>query len=275
MPAEDSSFPPKVRIQSHPVQEYLGLIFAYLGEGEPPPLPRYPFLDDIDDTCTVRQVATDVRPYCYRNRIENSIDPVHVAFVHRNSEFRGLVGCPTVAVEETDYGLLVRASRPDGETRVSQFQMPTILYIKIPPQSPAEREWRDFLAWRVPVDDESNRLFSVTLIHMSPEAARNAALDRAPRTGPSIAELGEAVLAGRMHIDDLAEDASVVAVQDYVAQRGQGAIANAAADRLGRSDVAVIQLRNLYTREMKALAEGRPLKQWTALTPMATSGLGV
>src|SRR5918912_1024538 len=100
MPAEDSSFPPKVRIQSHPVQEYLGLIFAYLGEGEPPPLPRYPFLDDIDDTCTVRQVATDVRPYCYRNRIENSIDPVHVAFVHRNSEFRGLVGCPTVAVEE-------------------------------------------------------------------------------------------------------------------------------------------------------------------------------
>ena len=46
-------------------------------------------------------------------------------------------------------------------------------------------------------------------------------------------------------------------------------------DRLGRSDVAVIQLRQLYTRGMRALAEGRPLKQWTALTPMATSGLGV
>src|SRR5919199_1925748 len=42
MPAEDASFPPKVRIASYPTEEYLGLIFAYLGEGEAPPLPRYP-----------------------------------------------------------------------------------------------------------------------------------------------------------------------------------------------------------------------------------------
>ncbi|HZU05086.1 MAG TPA: Rieske 2Fe-2S domain-containing protein, partial [Chloroflexota bacterium] len=32
MPAEDPSFPPKVRIRSYPTQEYLGLIFAYLGD---------------------------------------------------------------------------------------------------------------------------------------------------------------------------------------------------------------------------------------------------
>src|ERR671926_500887 len=36
MPAEDPSFPPKVQIASYPTQEYLGIIFAYLGEGEPP-----------------------------------------------------------------------------------------------------------------------------------------------------------------------------------------------------------------------------------------------
>src|SRR5713226_7171098 len=49
-PAEDSSFPPKVKIVSYPTEEYLGLIFAYLGDAEhgdtgafrPPPLPRYP-----------------------------------------------------------------------------------------------------------------------------------------------------------------------------------------------------------------------------------------
>src|SRR5215831_4552107 len=35
MPAEDPSFPPKVKLRSYPVEEYLGLIFAYLGEGEP------------------------------------------------------------------------------------------------------------------------------------------------------------------------------------------------------------------------------------------------
>src|SRR5215208_3001398 len=39
-PAEDQAFAPKVRIAGYPVREYIGLIFAYLGEGEPPPLPR-------------------------------------------------------------------------------------------------------------------------------------------------------------------------------------------------------------------------------------------
>src|SRR5438477_11306017 len=45
MPAEDPSFPPKVRIKSYPTQEYAGLVFAYFGEGEPPPMWRSPDLD--------------------------------------------------------------------------------------------------------------------------------------------------------------------------------------------------------------------------------------
>ncbi len=31
MPAEDPSFPPKVKIASYPTREYLGLLWAYLG----------------------------------------------------------------------------------------------------------------------------------------------------------------------------------------------------------------------------------------------------
>src|ERR671929_2210771 len=45
MPAEDPSFPPKVKIKSYPCAEYLGLIFGYVGDDEPPPLPRYPELE--------------------------------------------------------------------------------------------------------------------------------------------------------------------------------------------------------------------------------------
>jgi 5,5'-dehydrodivanillate O-demethylase len=33
-------------------------------------------------------------------------------------------------------------------------------------------------------------------------------------------------------------------------------------ERLGRSDTALILYRKLWAREMRALAEGRPLKQW-------------
>src|SRR5262249_37181237 len=43
-PAEDPAFAAKVRIAAYPTEEYLGLIFVFLGEA-PPPLPRYPWLE--------------------------------------------------------------------------------------------------------------------------------------------------------------------------------------------------------------------------------------
>jgi len=120
-PAEEPGFARKVRIPSYPTREYLGLIFVYLGEGRPPEFPRYGFMEELDDTECVRLVHVDKKPYPYnyRNGLENSVDPVHVAFVHRNSEYRGLVGCPEVDAEETDYGLMLHARRPGGEDRVT------------------------------------------------------------------------------------------------------------------------------------------------------------
>ena len=47
-----------------------------------------------------------------------------------------------------------------------------------------------------------------------------------------------------------------------MAQIGQGVIAPRENDHLGRSDTLVILLRQLWEREMHALYEGRPLKQW-------------
>src|SRR2546430_9491158 len=45
-PAEPEPFCGKIRLRSYPAQEYLGLIFAYLGDGEAPPLPRRPAVED-------------------------------------------------------------------------------------------------------------------------------------------------------------------------------------------------------------------------------------
>src|SRR5262249_50711859 len=44
-PAEHDNFKDKVTLPAYPTEEYLGLVFAYLGEGEPPLLPRYPWFD--------------------------------------------------------------------------------------------------------------------------------------------------------------------------------------------------------------------------------------
>src|SRR5581483_9032180 len=45
-PAEPQPFNERIRIATHPVQEYLGLVFAYLGDGPVPSPLRFPELED-------------------------------------------------------------------------------------------------------------------------------------------------------------------------------------------------------------------------------------
>jgi 5,5'-dehydrodivanillate O-demethylase len=93
---------------------------------------------------------------------------------------------------------------------------------------------------------------------------RKAQLAAAP---PSDA-VGEAVLANQLQIDDveppswLATDLAVI--EDEYVQVGQGRMWDAGVEQehLGREDVGVILLRKLFEQELKALAEGRPLRQW-------------
>ena len=56
-------------------------------------------------------------------------------------------------------------------------------------------------------------------------------------------------------------------VQDIAVQAGQGRIEDREAERLGRSDAGIILWRKILTRELRAIAEGRPAKHWT--TPPA------
>src|SRR5919205_2983341 len=44
-PLEAPTFHQRIKIKSYPVEEYLGSIFTYIGEGDPPPLPRYPRME--------------------------------------------------------------------------------------------------------------------------------------------------------------------------------------------------------------------------------------
>ncbi|HZS01919.1 MAG TPA: Rieske 2Fe-2S domain-containing protein [Chloroflexota bacterium] len=271
MPAEAPSFPPKVNIKSYPTAEYLGLIFAYLGEGEPPPLPRYPDFERAG----VRENSTYLRACNYFQNVENALDPVHTAFVHRASgtSFEGLVGVPRMAGEETLWGIEMRGTRPNGKVRVNQFGMPNVLHLALR----FGGVWGDTLAWRVPIDDEQHRSFSVHFAPLTGEAAAQYRARRAaaPRSDDAaIAARGEAILRGEGRVQDIPEDdPDLINVQDYVAQVGQGRLVDRAQDRLGRSDVLVILLRRIWARELQALAEGRPLTVWSRPPGLvATSG---
>jgi hypothetical protein len=60
--------------------------------------------------------------------------------------------------------------------------------------------------------------------------------------------------------------------QDYVAQVGQGAIADDMNWHLGREDSTVAMFRQLWQRELRALAEDRPLTQWKNAGQAPASG---
>jgi 5,5'-dehydrodivanillate O-demethylase len=280
---ENPGFASKVSIPSYPVQEYLGLVFAYLGEGDPPPMPRYP---EFESGCVVDAVMMDV-PYNFYQNMENSVDTLHVSWVHRKSnfysdsrlsDFKGdekKVGTLEGSIvefsaDETEYGFIFRDIYDNGSVRVSHFEMPNTLHIKVWPVD-AESGWRDFVAWKVPIDDQSYHNFNLTIAHVDGAAAdRYRAHPQNPRNSGrgaqwlEIQRLGNEILAGRsrLTVEDVGELAKSVNLQDYVAQRGQGLIVDRVHERLGQSDKIVILLRKLWSREMAKIANGEPLQRW-------------
>ena len=273
-PAERDGFAGTVSVRSYPTREYLGLIFAYLGEGAPPPFPEYRDLEDDG----VREVGGYRRDCNYFNNLENQCDPVHVAFAHRTSAFTegGLIGVPQVTAEETDWGLALRASRDGVGVRVTQFGMPNLLHIKSSPSAEGAG-WNDMFAWRVPIDDLHHNSFNIHLHRITGEAAERFRARRAKRPADlrSVQELGAAIRRGEMHVEEVKDHPDIVGIQDEVAQLGQGAIADRVNEYLGRSDVGVVLLRRLWLRELKAFADGRPTKSWQWKRDIsATIGVG-
>ena len=276
-PAEDESFARKIKIRSYPTYEYLGLIFAYFGEQAAPPVPRYPELEEEG----VIDVGSYIR-YCnYFNTLENGIDQAHVPFTHAKSNFTkfGLNwDIPKITADETEYGIAMYGTRSNGVARVNHYLMPNILYIKGSPESSREG-WREAFAWRVPVDDVSHRSFNLALVHVAGEAAERYRERRQQRQEilaqlPGANEVAAQVLAGKLNVHELEERPDIVNIQDHVAQEGQGAIPNRDVERLGRSDVAIILLRQIWQRELAALAAGRALKHWSRPQRLvATSGV--
>lgn len=266
-PAEDAAFAAKIRIRAYPTVEYLGLVFAYLGEGEPPPFPRYPQLE-VEG---VLETHGYVRDCSYFNSLENNMDEVHIAFVHRASSFTesGLNRfLPEISGQETDYGIIRYGSRPNGVNRVAHLVMPNLIVFQgVPNPERGELQGADSFAWRVPVEDTFHRSFNLTLAHVAGEAAERyrerRAKEREQQTvGPSVNELAESALRGEVHVDAFGDRPDAVNIQDVVAQVGQGRIPPREHDRLGRSDALVILLRKVFLRELQALAEGRPTKRW-------------
>jgi 5,5'-dehydrodivanillate O-demethylase len=267
-PVENDAFLKRGNIRGYPVREYLGLIFGYFGEGEAPPFPLYPEFESFDGYL---ETLSYLRECNYYQNLENALDTSHVGFVHgdNSAAFEGFGQGNALKSDESDWGLTYTFTRPDGSARVHQFGMPNLFYFLALPVD-EEIGWQESLMWFVPIDDARHMQFWLHRIRAEGDVAQRIQ-ERRERRRKEIdlahQDIAEEVLCGRINIRDVdPARVDMVQLQDDIAQIGQGRIIDRSREQLGRSDVGVIAIRRLWSREINAMLEGLPLKRWE-LTP--------
>lgn len=264
-PAEDAAFKQKVRAAAYPTREYLGLVFAFLGPGEPPPFPEFKRLERPGMLIN----SNYVRNTNYFNTMENGADHVHANFVHERSAF-STVGVnreiPEIEPWETDFGIAFNTKYKDGKTGRHYVVMPLAAYIMIAEEGLDHLV--DHLAFRIPVDDNSHRSFIVNLFELFGEDRERYLEKRRQQREimqrlPPRDEIVQAVIRGDMHIDEVPDRPDLVGIQDSVVMETQPPVSDRESDQLGRSDRAAILLRRIYAREIEAFMNGKPVKRWT------------
>jgi 5,5'-dehydrodivanillate O-demethylase len=202
----------------------------------------------------------------------------HVLYTHNESVKRAQrtdrQNLRTVTGEETPYGVKVTSTVPGKPTEYILSFMPNNneITVRVGMASAisieANRAWEDRMTWAVPIDDESSYRFEINVAHLTGADAEAYGMSRRESladAGSLAVELGEAVLSGKVAIHELDPKLStyeLFRIEDYVTQVGQGRMWDRSRERLGAVDRAVFLRRKLWQRELKALAEGQPLKDW-------------
>src|SRR5688572_92324 len=278
---EHSTFASRVRIPSYPCEERNGIVFAYLGEGDPPPFPDY-------DCFT----APDAYTFAFKGlwecnwlqALEVGIDPAHASYLHQffededrskayGKQFRDAStdsdmpmtqvmrehGRPTIEVEPVGYGLRILTIRDlgNGKThvRVTNQIFPHAISI------PLSQEMM-LTQWHVPIDDVNCYWYTVFTSFGAPvdKAAMRAQRlqvyelreyrSRKNRTnayGFDPHEQQTRTYTG------MGED---INVHDQWAVESQGPIQDRTREHLGQSDKAISAYRRLLKRSIEQVRKG-------------------
>ena len=162
-------FKHRVRATAYETQERGGVIWAYMGAGEAPPLP-----DILANLLPEDQVDFTLfqRDCNWLQALEGDYDTSHIGFLHGGlrraadyraddpQRFNALRRAPTYEVAERPWGVMYAAIRPGDEGqdywRIGQFLFP---FWSITPSSPIT-ERVGMRAW-VPLDDEHVMAFQI------------------------------------------------------------------------------------------------------------------
>lgn len=277
---EHSRFMDKIKIAAYPCEERNGIIFAYLGAGDPPPFPAFDCFEAPDEYTFAFKGLWDCN---WLQGVEGGIDPSHVSFLHRfiqedprevygqqfSEEVEGtgkklsiLVGesyRPDIEVESTEHGLRVFAIRQLTEAmkhvRVTNLMFPNAFTVPF-------GNSKVFTQWHVPIDDHTHywymilydfaektdkeTLYNQRITEVSQPDFRPLR-NRSNNWGFDATEQKEVTFTG-MGLD--------INVHDQWAVESMGAIQDRTVERLGVSDRAVTANRRLLLRAIEQFEAG-------------------
>ena len=246
----DGRFKEKVKLAGYPVQELAGLVFAYLGPAPAPLLPRWEQLvwDDA-----VRDIAITELPCNWLQCQENSLDPVHVEWLHsyygayakQPVQFGGrtlnLPSHEKIGFDVFEHGIVKRrvfagyTEEDDDWKHGHPVLFPNILVVG--------SEAHATIQFRVPVDDTHTFHVSVYTWHAAPGASAPVQ-DRVPyRYVPLTGDDGRFIT-------------NVLFNQDYMVWASQGPVARREREKLGESDRGIILFRKQLREQMNLAEDG-------------------
>jgi phenylpropionate dioxygenase-like ring-hydroxylating dioxygenase large terminal subunit len=273
----DSTFYQRVRHTAYPCIEANDFILTYMGPGEPPLLPAYEFLRADPDHVWATKIYAECN---YLQGNEGNIDPQHLSFLHRqlaetagsservpgatvtSNAVHGRDVAPTIAVEETDFGVRIYSVRKMDEAqnyvRISNFVMPNLSTF------PGITGADGFQAhWHVPIDDTHHWKYLINL-------QRSRPLDKEWLRGMTVMSLGPDYRLSRNQANRYGQDREEqrtrsytgigyndFQAQDAFATESQGPVQDRTAEHLGTTDRAIILARQMLLRGVSDVQEGR------------------
>ena len=265
-----------IRHLAYPCCEAGGVIFAYMGQGEPPLLPNYEFLTVPEEN----RIVTKIFYRCnYLQGNEGNIDPVHLSFLHQylkeaeinrprivpgsattDNALLGKDPVPMIEVEVTDYGLriyTVREAAPDRRyLRITNFIMPNLSAFG---GSTVGEGYA--VHWHVPIDDTCHWKY---VFMFSRERALDAELKNKQRQ-----ELTPEYSLTRHRANRYQQDREAMKTKSFTgmgynfqahdafATESQGVIQDRTAEHLVSSDKAIIAARKLLLNGIEDVKQGR------------------
>jgi len=264
-----------IRQRSYPLRVLGGMIFAYLGAGEPPAFPEWECLTAPD---THRFVVRSRERCNWLQGLEGDIDPYHLSYLHlalpgARKQLSGgnagpyyeffRFGVPRMEVERTDYGVRIYALRDlrnEAYLRISNFVCPNVAIVA------GSSDGDGYMAlWHVPIDDEHHFKYQLIFkrekeIDLAAER-HQAVMQWDPRQPERLPERNRENrwLQDREKMKDgwYAGLGHSFGLHDNWATEAMGPIYDRSQEHLGHGDRAVVAARRTLIAAMEEMAAGK------------------